>query len=78
MGITNPPEEDTYDLGLFLLDKILWESGHTLNNWPSMPKPQNDWNDLVINPLIAEQLNYDRNALCIYLDSRLPCLNKDQ
>ena len=43
-----------------------------------MPKPQNDWNDLVINPLIAEQLNYDRNMLRVDLDSRLPHLNEDQ
>ena len=78
MGITNPPEDDIYDFGLFLLDKVLQESGHTLNNWPSMPKPQNDWNNLVINLLIAEQLNYNRNILHVDLDSRLPCLNEDQ
>ena len=78
MGITDPPEEDVYDFGLFLLDKALYESGHSLNNWPSMPKPQNDWNELVVNPLIAEQLNYDRNSLHADLNSRLPRLNDDQ
>ena len=78
MGITNPPEDNMYDFGLFLLDKVFWESGHTLDNWPSMLKPQNDWNNLVINLLIAEQLNYDRNILCVNLDSRLPHLNEDQ
>jgi hypothetical protein len=78
MGITNPSEDDIYDFGLFLLDKVLRESGHTLDNWPSMPKPQNDWNNLVINPLIAEQLNYDRNMLRVDLDSRLLRLNEDQ
>ena len=54
IGITNPPQEDVYDFGLFLLDKALQESGHTLDNWPSMPKSQHDWNELVVNPLIAE------------------------
>jgi hypothetical protein len=78
IGITNPPEEDIYDFGLFLLDKVLRESGHTLDNWPSMPKPQHDWNELVVNPLVAEQLNYDRNTLCTDLDARLPHLNGDQ
>ena len=78
IGITDPPEEDVYDFGLFLLDKALHESGHSLDNWPSMPKPQNDWNELVVNPLIAEQLNYDRNSLRADLDSRLPRLNDDQ
>lgn len=43
-----------------------------------MPKPQNDWHELVVNPLIAEQLNYDRNSLRADLDSRLPCLNDNQ
>ena len=78
MGITDPPEEDIYDFGLFLLDKFLRESGHSLNNWPSMPRPQNDWNELVMNPLITEQLNYDWNLLRADLDSRLPRLNNDQ
>ena len=32
-----------------------------------MPKPQNDWNDLVINLLIAELLNYSRNILVLTL-----------
>jgi hypothetical protein len=78
MGITDPPEEDIYDFGLFLLDKFLHESGRSLDNWPSMPRPQNDWNELVMNPLITEQLNYDRNSLRADLDSRLPRLNDDQ
>jgi hypothetical protein len=43
-----------------------------------MPKPQHDWNELVVNLLIAEQLNYDRNVLCTDLDARLPHLNGDQ
>jgi superfamily II DNA or RNA helicase len=43
-----------------------------------MPKPQHDWNELVVNPLVAEQLNYDRNMLCTNLDARLPHLNGDQ
>lgn len=78
MGITDPAEDEVYDLGLFLLNKVLRESGHSLDDWPSMPKPQNEWNGLVTNSLIAEQLNYDRNSLRADLDSRLPRLNDDQ
>lgn len=56
MGIAAPSENDVYDYGLFLLDKILGDSGHSLEDWPSMPKPQKDWTTLTMNPLIAEQI----------------------
>ena len=78
MGITDPAEDKVYDFGLFLLNKVLRESGHSLDDWPSMPKPQNEWNGLVTNSLIVEQLSYGRNLLCADLDSRLPRLNHDQ
>ena len=37
MGIQNPMDEDIYDYGLFLLDTILGDSGHSLGDFPSMP-----------------------------------------
>lgn len=43
-----------------------------------MPQPQHNWAALTINPLIAEQLNYDRNAEHADLNLRLPCLNNGQ
>jgi len=43
MGIQNPPPEDVYDYGLFLLDKILGDLGHTLTDFPLMPQPQHNW-----------------------------------
>ena len=39
MRMGDPSEEDVYDYGLFLLDKILGESSHLLANFPSMPWP---------------------------------------
>ncbi|KAJ7728603.1 PIF1-like helicase-domain-containing protein, partial [Mycena maculata] len=62
MGRNNPTEEDTYDYGLFLLDKLLKESNRSLKDWPMMPQPQQDWDAEVINALIAEQLDYDRDT----------------
>ena len=59
MGIQNPTDEDIYDYGLFLLNKILGDSGHSLANFPSMPQPIRDWAALNVNPLIAEQLSYN-------------------
>jgi hypothetical protein len=39
MGISDPSEEDVYDYGLFLLDKILGNPSHSLADFPSMPRP---------------------------------------
>jgi hypothetical protein len=58
MGFEDPPESDIFDYGLFLLNKILQDSGHFLADF-GMPAPQRDWSTAVENPLIAEQLDYD-------------------
>jgi hypothetical protein len=39
---------------------------------------QQNWNDFAVNPLIAEQLNYNRDMEWADLDVHLPCLNADQ
>jgi len=78
MGIQNPPPEDVYDYGLFLLDKILGDLGHTLTDFPLMPQPQHNWAALTLNPLILEQVNYNPEAECAELNAHLPTLNDDQ
>ncbi|KAF9552570.1 hypothetical protein CPC08DRAFT_646734, partial [Agrocybe pediades] len=78
MGYQSPSEEDVFDYGLYLLDVILGESGHSLANFPSMPRPQRDWAIVTMNPLIAEELNYDRESLQADLEERLRNLNPDQ
>lgn len=78
MEIQNPTDEDIYDYGLFLLNKILGDSGHSLANFPSMPQPIRDWAALNVNPLIAEQLSYNREVERVDFDSRLPRLNAGQ
>jgi len=77
MGIQNPTD-DIYDYGLFLLDTILGDSGHSLEDFPSMPRSVRDWAALNVNPLIAEQLSYNQEVEWADLDSRLPCLNAEQ
>lgn len=54
MEIQNPMDEDIYDYGFFLLDTILGDSGHSLGDFPSMPRPVRDWAAFNINRLIAE------------------------
>jgi hypothetical protein len=38
LGLSNPTPDVVYDYGLFLLDKLLQDSGCLLQDWPSMPK----------------------------------------
>ena len=78
MGLDNAAPESVYDYGLFLLNQIPQDSGRSLAEWPSMPQFSEDWAVLVLNPLIAEQLNYELAALLADLDVRLQQMNPDQ
>lgn len=78
LGFTSPSPDQVYDYGLFLLDKCLMEYGRLLSDWPSMPKSQYNWQSLTANPLIAEQLDYDRLSLSVELEDRLSKLNDEQ
>jgi hypothetical protein len=44
----NPTAEDTFDYGLYLLDKILIKSGKCLKDFPSMPAFVEEWGELKI------------------------------
>ena len=57
--VPNPTVDRIHDFGLFLLNRVLAESGYSLKNFPNMPLPQETWSHLNGNHLIAEQLNYD-------------------
>ncbi|KAJ7042292.1 PIF1-like helicase-domain-containing protein, partial [Mycena alexandri] len=74
----NPTEESVYDYGLFLLNKLLLDSGRSLRDWPTMPLPQTDWDAEVMNPLIAEQLNYNREEERERAERQMNDLNLEQ
>jgi hypothetical protein len=57
--VPNPTADRIRDFGLFLLNRILAESGYSLESFPKMPLPSGDWSHLNGNYLITEQLNYD-------------------
>ncbi|KAF7372298.1 ATP-dependent DNA helicase [Mycena venus] len=59
MAFENPTADDVYDYGLFLLNKILQETGRSLTDF-EMPMPQRDWAAAIENPLVAEQLDYNQ------------------
>ncbi|KAJ3760313.1 PIF1-like helicase-domain-containing protein, partial [Lentinula raphanica] len=58
MGRTNISTNDVYDYGLHLLDCILQESGHFLEEFSGMPLPLQNWSAQTGNTFIAEQLDY--------------------
>ncbi|KAJ7358088.1 PIF1-like helicase-domain-containing protein [Mycena albidolilacea] len=74
----NPTEEDVYDYGLVLLDKLLQESGRSLRSWPTMPLPQIDWDAEVLSPLIADQLDYNRDEERERAERQMALLNYEQ
>ncbi|KAJ7077372.1 hypothetical protein B0H15DRAFT_757599, partial [Mycena belliarum] len=62
----------------FLLNKLLQESGRSLKDWPTMPVPHIDWDAEVINPLIADQLNYNRDDERERAERQKTLLNPEQ
>ena len=60
--VPNPTADRVHDFGLFLLNRILAESGYSLDNFPNMPVPYEKWTHLNGNFLITEQLNYDSDS----------------
>ncbi|KAJ7782292.1 PIF1-like helicase-domain-containing protein, partial [Mycena maculata] len=77
MGRENPTDDNVCDYGLFLLDEILGESGHTLADF-EMPTPQYDWSVQAENPLIVEQLNYDAAEECALAEADVQKMNVEQ
>ena len=62
LGINNTSTNNIYDYGLYIIDNILQELGHSLSDWPCMPTLQHQWEQYSLNEMIAEQLNYDHNS----------------
>ena len=56
--IPNPTTDRVYDYGLFLINRMLSDSGYSLQNFPHMPTPQVNWIAVTSNPLINDQLSY--------------------
>ncbi|KAH9834148.1 PIF1-like helicase-domain-containing protein, partial [Rhodofomes roseus] len=71
-------DEDVYDYGLFLLDKILNETGHSLLAFDDMPRSERDWERQVENPHIIEQLDYDRQLELTEANNCIRQLNANQ
>ncbi|KAJ3858657.1 PIF1-like helicase-domain-containing protein [Lentinula novae-zelandiae] len=78
LGHVNPSSEDTYDYGLYLLDHLLQESGHFLEDFTGMPLPVRNWAAQVGNTFIAEQLDYDHEAEREQAEQSIVLMNSEQ
>jgi hypothetical protein len=58
--ITDPTEAQIWDYSLFLIDKIMQHNHRSLSEFPSMPNSVMAWEQIRGNPLLAQQLNYNR------------------
>jgi hypothetical protein len=77
MQVPDTPE-NVHDYGLFLVNELLRDLGHSLDGFPPMPLPQIDWSPLADNPYIAEQLAYDIHHERQNADTQSVQLNDDQ
>src|SRR5271155_3649723 len=76
--INNPTEDQVFDYGLYLINRILRAGNKELGHWPAMPLPQFDWNLAVANRLVADQRSYHLDEQAQLATQRLPTLNIGQ
>jgi len=57
--VQHPTEHQVYNFGLFLIDKIMHAAGKSLKDLWDMPYFTGDWEEIIGNCLVAEQLDYD-------------------
>ena len=76
--ILDPTEEQVFDYGLYLIDVLLHNKNRSLQDWPAMPLPQHNWQAVVGNRLIVEQLSYDNEEKTGLANQRIPTLNNGQ
>jgi len=77
-GRLNPSDDDVFDYGLHLLQNILKKSGKLLQNYPDMPIPQQQWDQLDGNYLLQEQLDYDPEEMHQRVNLLYPNFNPEQ
>lgn len=77
-NMVNPSQDEVYDFGLYLIDRLLCQSGKALKDWPDMPQPTADWMALLGNPLLLEQRTYDQAEQHQLAEGRIPTLNAEQ
>src|ERR1700722_15392904 len=78
-GRLDPTDEDIFDYGLHLLNKMLIKSHKSFElNFPSMPTPQQQWDILHGNPILQDQLAYDAEAMTELANTHYQSFNAEQ
>ena len=57
--IQNSEDDQVYDFGLYLIDKILNQAGKSLDQFRDMPQVTGHWEEIVRNQFVTEQRAYD-------------------
>jgi hypothetical protein len=75
-----PSEDEIQDYGLYLIDQLLSQSGKRLQDWDSLPQVTGDWATILqnLNPLIAEQRDYEPQEQADLAEQHIANLNPDQ
>jgi hypothetical protein len=76
IGIPDSSDEQVYDYGLYLMEKLLKAQGSSLDKFPPMLASQIGWTVLLGNHLLMEQKDYDQQQQMA--DQCIPNLNPDQ
>ena len=78
LHIPEPTQDQVYDYGLHLIAQDLRKHGKRLQDYPSMPRPQINWDHQEGNQLINEQRAYNIQEQQAFVDQGLPTLNLQQ
>jgi hypothetical protein len=78
MRRVTPSIDEVLDYGLYLIDNLLRESGHSLQEFPPLPTPQRNWGAEIGNPLITEQLAFDPEDQQRLAQEHIAMLNNEQ
>lgn len=78
-GCQDPRDDEIFDYGLWLIERVLMKTQRKrLKDFPDMPLPERDWEDVAENSLIGEQLNYNRDHERNLAEERVARLNPEQ
>ena len=78
-GREDPQDDEIFDYGLWLIEQVLMKTQRKrLKDFPDMPIPERDWEGMVENSLIGEQLSYNRDHERNLAEERLVRLNPEQ
>ena len=76
--IKNPEDDQVYDFGIYLIDKILNQAGKCLDQFRDLPQITGHWAEIVGNQFVTEQRAYDPAAKLAKATQNIARLNPGQ